>query len=70
MVNKQLDAAFDIVLEEVEISIEAPNQEGAKSFSAGNYDKARQLGEQGEKMSTFRGISSSHIKIRQPINQQ
>jgi hypothetical protein len=54
MVNKQVDAAFEIVLEEVENAIEALNKEGAKAFSAGNYDKARQLGEQGEKMSNFR----------------
>ncbi len=47
--------AFDIVLEQVEDTIEELNQDGAKAFGKGDYDQARKLMDQGSQMTAFRG---------------
>ena len=47
--------AFDIVLEQVEDTIEELNQDGAKALRKGDYDRARKLIDQGSQMTAFRG---------------
>jgi hypothetical protein len=38
MVNKQVDAAFDSMLKEIENTIQILNQEGAGTFKAAIYE--------------------------------
>lgn len=46
--------AFDILLEEIENTIEELNQAGAQAFQKRDYDSARALTTKGEQMTTFR----------------
>jgi restriction endonuclease Mrr len=52
--ENEVATAFDIVLEEIENAIEGLNQDGAKAFQKGNYDRARELMEKGSQMTAFR----------------
>lgn len=54
MDQNQVAQAFDILLEEIENSIDGLNQEGAEAFQKGNYDSARDLMEKGSHMTAFR----------------
>ncbi|TAM82822.1 MAG: hypothetical protein EPN47_09260 [Acidobacteria bacterium] len=57
MIDKEpttVQAAFEILLEEMETEIEVINQSGAKAFAARNYDAARAVLERADQVTTVR----------------
>lgn len=55
MVVNEVSSAFEILLEEIETTIEELNQEGSHQFSLSEHKKARLLLEKAESVSLFRG---------------
>ncbi len=54
MTKNEVNTAFEILLEEIEEVFNLINQEGEESFKSQDYDKARQIIENGERLKTFR----------------
>ena len=54
MDRSEVEAAFDVLLEEIELAIEAIKDEGDQAFRSGQYQAARDLSEKGLQISTFR----------------
>lgn len=51
----EVEAAFDILLEEVENAIEVLNQDGAAAFGKANYERTQELADRGKQMTALRG---------------
>jgi len=41
MEKNEVNEAFEILLEEIEVVVNALNEEGAQAFRAGDYEKAK-----------------------------
>jgi len=54
MEKNEVDFAFEILLEEVEMVINALNEDGSEAFQKGDYEKARNIIEEATKLTTFR----------------
>ena len=54
MENNEVNIAFEILLEEIEGVVNALNEEGAKAFKEGDYEKARSLIEEATRLTEFR----------------
>ena len=54
MYKNDVNSAFEILLEEIETLVESLNKEGETSFKKQNYDKAKKIIEDAEKLKAFR----------------
>jgi hypothetical protein len=54
METNEVNAAFEILLEEIESVANALNETGADAFRSGDYDRARQAIEESTRLSEFR----------------
>lgn len=54
MHRNEVNIAFEILLEEIEMITNALNEEGAATFKAGDYDAARRAIEQATRLAEFR----------------
>jgi len=52
--TNEVQAAFEILLEEIEAIVSGLNESGAEAFRTGDYDKARQAVAQAESLADFR----------------
>lgn len=52
--NNSVLAAFEMLIEEIEVEIECVNQDGARAFDEGDYRSAKDLIERAEQISSFR----------------
>ena len=55
MDRKSVSAAFEILLEEVQVIADDLNKEGATAFENGNYEHARELIDDATRLEEFRG---------------
>lgn len=53
MISPTSEDAFDLLLREVENSLQCINKEGAKAFQSGEYDKAREWMDKGKLVSSI-----------------
>jgi len=54
MKRNEVNTAFEILMEEVELVANSLNEEGAAAFKAGNYDTARRAIEEATRLAEFR----------------
>jgi restriction system protein len=54
MAKNEINIAFEILLEEVEGVVNGLNDDGARAFRSGNYDKATELIEEATRLTDFR----------------
>jgi restriction system protein len=54
MARNEMNTAFEMLLEEVEGVVDQLNQEGARAFGSGDYDKASGLIQQATRLTEFR----------------
>lgn len=54
METNEVNFAFEILLEEIEVVVNALNEDGSEAFQKGNYDKARIVIEEATRLTTFR----------------
>jgi hypothetical protein len=77
MNKNEVNIAFEILLEEIELVANQLNESGAAAFRAGDYDKARQAIEEATRLADFRekvkalqnewsGLVAGGLKARQP----
>lgn len=55
MNRNEVNAAFEIVLEEIETVVDGLNHDGAEAFQKGDYEKAKELIEIATRLTDFRG---------------
>lgn len=77
MNKNEVNIAFEILLEEIELVANQLNESGADAFHARDYDKARQAIEEATRLADFRekvkalkreweGLVAGGLKVRQP----
>ncbi|WP_322816026.1 winged helix-turn-helix domain-containing protein [Chloroflexus sp.] len=77
MERNEVNTAFEILLEEIELVANLLNESGADAFRARDYDKARQAIEEATRLADFRekvkalqrewaGLAAGGLKVRQP----
>ena len=54
MIKNEVNIAFEILLEEIELVANQLNESGADAFRAGDYDKARQAIEEATRLADSR----------------
>jgi hypothetical protein len=54
MNSNEVNTAFEILIEEIELIANNLNEEGAKAIKAGSYDVARRLMDEAERLADFR----------------
>ena len=54
MKSNEVNTAFEILLEEIELVANSLNEEGAEAFRTGNYDSARRAIEEATRLAEFR----------------
>lgn len=54
MQGNEVNTAFEILLEEIELVANTLNEEGAKAFKTGDYDRTRRFIEQATRLAEFR----------------
>jgi hypothetical protein len=54
MNDSEVNTAFEILLEEIELVANGVNEEGSAAFKAGNYDAVRRLAEEADRLAGFR----------------
>jgi len=54
MKGNEVNTAFEILMEEIELVADSLNEEGAAAFKAGNYDAARRAIEEATRLADFR----------------
>jgi len=54
MVRNEINAAFEILIEEIEIVANQLNEDGAQAFKAGDYEGARRAIEEATRLAEFR----------------
>ena len=54
MNSNEVNTAFEILIEEIELVANNLNEEGAKAIKAGSYDVARRLMDEAERLADFR----------------
>ena len=54
MNRREVSAAFEIVLEELEAAVDSLNEDGAGAFKKGDYEAARKLAEDADQLTNFR----------------
>jgi len=59
MNKNEVNIAFEILLEEIELVANQLNESGADAFRIGDYDKARQAIEEATRLADFWGESQS-----------
>ncbi|MCL5075723.1 MAG: winged helix-turn-helix domain-containing protein [Chloroflexi bacterium] len=55
MDGNEVNVAFDILLEEIEMVANGLNEAGSEAFKSGQYDRAREVIEMATRLSDFRG---------------
>lgn len=76
MNKNEINTAFEILLEEIELVANQLNESGADAFRGGDYDKARQAIEEATRLADFRekvkalqrewtGLAARGLKVRQ-----
>jgi hypothetical protein len=81
MNKNEVNIAFEILLEEIELVANQLNESGADAFRAGDYDKARQAIEEATRLADFRekvkalqrewaGLAAGSLKVRPQKSRQ
>lgn len=77
MDKNEVNTAFEILLEEIELVANQLHESGAEAFRAGDYDKARKAIEEATRLADFRekvkalqrewaGLLAGDLKVRRP----